>query len=206
MSNFKSIATHNGLFHAGEVTACALLINFASASRAIERTRDVGIIEAADIVVDVGGLYYPPSMRFDHHDTEYHGTIIDDILHVQSCAGMVLSHLEPKMAPGLAQYLRDQFIIGVDATHAFGLDRRTSRLSPKEWKGHLNFSGVIRSFNTDDPFGNDQDCAFMAAVNFTIDLVKRLVSRHEKIMADSASDPSCTSVLDAHGVAQMLQR
>jgi len=187
MSNFKSIVTHNGLFHADEVTACALLIHFASASRAIERTRDASIIEAADVVVDVGGIFNPLMMRFDHHQDFYEGTL--------SSAGMVLSFLESEMPQGLAQYLRDQFIDGVDAID--------NGLAPKLEKGFLDFSGVISSFNTDDPFGNDQDWAFMSAVEFTIEMVERMVTRHEKLMKDAAKIDAAFDNYDGKGILEL---
>ena len=51
----------------------------------INRTRDENIIEAADIVFDVGGIYDPTNGRFDHHQNEYSGPL--------SSAGMMLQWL-----------------------------------------------------------------------------------------------------------------
>src|SRR3989344_3712170 len=65
-SKIKTIITHNGSFHSDEVFGCAVLsILFPKAK--IIRTRDEKIIEKGDIVIDVGGIYNPKKMRFDHH-------------------------------------------------------------------------------------------------------------------------------------------
>lgn len=64
----KHIVTHSSRFHADDVFAVATLsLVFGRENIEISRTRDGKIIEAADIVVDVGGEYDPLRMRFDHH-------------------------------------------------------------------------------------------------------------------------------------------
>ena len=65
-----NICTHDGHFHADEVFACATLILWADKNDKkvrITRTRDSSLINKADIVVDVGGLYNEKLNRFDHH-------------------------------------------------------------------------------------------------------------------------------------------
>ena len=64
--NDKIIATHNGSFHADDVFSIAALKHVFPAVKII-RTRDLEIINNADIVVDVGGEYDPNTERFDHH-------------------------------------------------------------------------------------------------------------------------------------------
>ncbi len=64
--NDKTIATHNGNFHADDVFSIAALKNIFPSFKLI-RTRDLDIIAKADIVVDVGGEYDAESDRFDHH-------------------------------------------------------------------------------------------------------------------------------------------
>ncbi len=60
------IATHSGSFHADDLFACAAL-KLAYPNAKIVRTRDAAIIHAADIVLDVGGMYDPAQNRYDHH-------------------------------------------------------------------------------------------------------------------------------------------
>ena len=64
------IVTHNGKFHADDVFAVALVILYLEDQNQpcnIERTRDMGVIRDADIVVDVGREFDFTKNRFDHH-------------------------------------------------------------------------------------------------------------------------------------------
>ena len=64
--NDKTIATHNGNFHADDVFSIAVLKSIFPSFKLI-RTRDLELIAKADIVIDVGGEYDPDTGRFDHH-------------------------------------------------------------------------------------------------------------------------------------------
>lgn len=64
--NNKTIATHNGNFHADDVFSIAALKSLFPSFKLI-RTRDLELIGKADIVLDVGGEYDPDAGRFDHH-------------------------------------------------------------------------------------------------------------------------------------------
>jgi len=64
--NHKTIATHNGNFHADDVFSIAAL-KYIFPSFELMRTRDLKLIAEADIVLDVGGEYDPETGRFDHH-------------------------------------------------------------------------------------------------------------------------------------------
>ena len=64
--NDKTIATHNGNFHADDVFSIAALKQLFPTSKLV-RTRDLDIIAKADIVLDVGGEYDAGADRFDHH-------------------------------------------------------------------------------------------------------------------------------------------
>lgn len=64
--NDKTIATHNGNFHADDVFSIAALKSIFPSFELI-RTRDLELISKADIVIDVGGEYDPDAGRFDHH-------------------------------------------------------------------------------------------------------------------------------------------
>lgn len=65
-----TVATHDGIFHADEVFALAVLrIFFGKKNDEMEiiRTRDLEKIALAKIAVDVGGEYDKVKNRFDHH-------------------------------------------------------------------------------------------------------------------------------------------
>ncbi|CAB4062499.1 UPF0160 protein C27H6.8,UPF0160 protein MYG1, mitochondrial [Lepeophtheirus salmonis] len=92
------IGTHNGVFHADEVTACMmlkLLPKFKDAE--IIRTRDQKILDTCDIVVDVGGVYDHSLSRYDHHQKTFNeslSTIIEGMPYVTklSSAGLIYAH------------------------------------------------------------------------------------------------------------------
>ncbi len=64
--NDKTIATHNGNFHADDVFSIAALKSILPSFKLI-RTRALELIGKADIVLDVGGVYDADADRFDHH-------------------------------------------------------------------------------------------------------------------------------------------
>jgi len=62
------IATHSGGFHPDDIFAVATILLFTKEKKAeIVRTRDPKLIDSADYVVDVGGVYDPSKRKFDHH-------------------------------------------------------------------------------------------------------------------------------------------
>ena len=66
------IVTHGGKFHADDAWAVAVLqILYPEAD--LVRTRDPAIIDTADFVVDVGGIWDPATGRFDHHQKGFTG-------------------------------------------------------------------------------------------------------------------------------------
>lgn len=103
------IATHDGSFHADDVTAYALIRAYVDPEATVTRTRDEARLAMADIVVDVGGIFDPSRGRFDHHQVSYEGPL--------SSAGMVLDWLEDEghVRAVLATRLREALVDYVDA-------------------------------------------------------------------------------------------
>ncbi|MFG6083408.1 MYG1 family protein [Paracoccus litorisediminis] len=62
------LVTHSGSFHADEVLATAILLDLFPRADVL-RSRDPDLTSPAPgrIVYDVGGVYYPEAMMFDHH-------------------------------------------------------------------------------------------------------------------------------------------
>ena len=157
----RSFGTHNGWFHADEITACALLLHFDLIDRdRIVRTRDPERLETCEFVCDVGGIFDPKIKRFDHHQSDYQGEF--------SSAGMILNYLKDEkiVEEGLYHYFRDYFVWGVDA-------HDTGSIEPT--KGICTFSLIISNFT---PVGYDadyeqKDQAFYTALAFTLDFIKR---------------------------------
>jgi uncharacterized UPF0160 family protein len=162
----RSVATHNGSFHADEVTACALLLLFDLVDRdKIVRSRDMTEILRCEYVCDVGGVYDPVQKLFDHHQACYCGTF--------SSAGMVLAYLKQieLLAPRAYDYFNEALILGVDA-----VDNGTE--SPRY--GICNYSQVVSNFSP-IPYDADkisQDEAFFQALDFALGHLQRLWQRY----------------------------
>jgi uncharacterized UPF0160 family protein len=63
-------STHDGRFHADEIFALAVLrLRFPNLE--IVRSRDETIYNNADIIVDVGHIYDPKNLIFDHHQRSF---------------------------------------------------------------------------------------------------------------------------------------
>lgn len=162
----RSLGTHDGSFHADEVTACSLLLLFDRIDREkVHRTRDPKVLENCDYVCDVGGVYDPAKRRFDHHQVEYKGAM--------SSAGMVLLYLKDQgvIEPHLYEYYNKALIMGVDA-HDNGL----AKLEP----GIASFSQVISNFLPIDYDVSSAEMkkAFFQAVDFAMGHLDRLKKRH----------------------------
>ncbi len=162
----RSLGTHDGSFHADEVTACSLLLLFDRIDRnKVYRTRDDKRIEKCDYVCDVGGLYDPNRRRFDHHQIDYKGSM--------SSAGMVLLYLKDLSVidPHLYDYFNKSLIMGVDAH-----DNGVAKLEP----GIASFSQVISNFLPIeyDVSPEEMNKAFFQAVDFATNHLDRLQKRH----------------------------
>ena len=163
----RSIGTHDGTFHADEVTACALLIVFGQVDQdKIVRSRDLKVLAECEYVCDVGGVYDPKLKRFDHHQSEYTGDL--------SSAGMVWHYLKEQQIIDEATYdfFNRSLIIGIDAID-------NGRVTPE--MGMCTFSHVITNFVPpvyDAPSG-EQTKAFFEALEFVIGHLRRL---HERFL------------------------
>lgn len=165
----RTVGTHDGTFHADEVTACALLILFDLVDiDKIVRTRESSELATCEYVCDVGGVYDPKRKLFDHHQVEYQGDM--------SSAGMVLEYLKNigKIPSALFDYFNKLLIMGVDA-HDNGR-------GPQD-VGYCSFSNVVSNFT---PVEYDFDIAemqrcFLEALKFVLGHLKRLKQRHEYI-------------------------
>jgi uncharacterized UPF0160 family protein len=162
----RSFGTHDGSFHADEVTACSLLLLFNRIDRnKIHRTRDESVLAGCDYVCDVGGLYDPSIRRFDHHQADYRGSM--------SSAGMVLLYLKEigVIEPHLYEYYNKSLIMGVDAH-----DNGVAKLEP----GISSFSQVISNFLPIeyDVSNEVMDSAFFQALDFAVGHLDRLKKRY----------------------------
>ena len=162
----RSVGTHDGTFHADEVTACALLLLFNLVDEdKIVRTRDLDLLEQCEYVCDVGGLYDPATKHFDHHQVEYQGSM--------SSAGMVLLYLKNTqvLTPQEYEFFNHTLIMGVDA-HDNGRDPQIP--------GLCTYSHIVSNFTPvpHDVEPSTQDAAFFDALRFAKEHLTRLWSRY----------------------------
>lgn len=161
----RSFGTHDGTFHADEVTACALLLLFELIDpKRIVRTRDPAKLAECEYVCDVGGEYNPLAKRFDHHQLSYDGEL--------SSAGMVWEDLLRRGLIDEATYhfFNRSLIWGIDA-------HDTGRITPQE--GVSTFSQVVSNFVPPLYDASDEavEEAFFAALQFVLGHLKRLKER-----------------------------
>jgi uncharacterized UPF0160 family protein len=165
----RSFGTHDGTFHADEVTACALLLLFDLIDKdKIKRTRDPNSLSKCDYVCDVGGIYDPAIRRFDHHQSNYQGSL--------SSAGMILQYLrdEEILDKELYQELKEELVKGVDA-HDNGIE-----LAPK---GVMTFSHCVSNFQpiSYESSIKDYHHRFFDALDFAFGQLKSMKERFEYI-------------------------
>ncbi len=163
----RSCGTHDGTFHADEVTACALLLCTGRIDQdKIIRTRDLEILKNCEYVCDVGGRYIPEKKRFDHHQVDYKG--------IMSSAGMILEYLRSTGSFSSKEYefLNNSLVKGVDA-HDNGKDPQIP--------GFCSFSHIISNFGpiAYDANSEEQTTAFFEAVSFAKGHIERLLKRFQ---------------------------
>ena len=142
-----TIATHNQSFHADEIIAIALFTSlFDDDNYEIIRTRNEDILLDCDVVVDVGGEYFPAAEQFDHHQFKK-----DDPLYGKSSAGLIADHIGLTYEP---------FIDLVKA-----VDIRDTQGPHKCVKQYDDLFEDIRDCNLEDTSSPAQDKMFQALVN-----------------------------------------
>lgn len=186
----RSVGIHDGTFHADEVTACGLLINFGLVDREkVIRSRDPEKLAECEYVCDVGGVYDPDKKCFDHHQVSYTGDL--------SSAGMVL------------RYLFDQNIITQEEYHFFnhslilGVDAHDNGRSP-QIVGFCTFSHVIANFNPviyDAP-EEALEKSFEEALGFAIGHLRRF---HERFLYNRKCRDVVKEVMESHEICLMFE-
>jgi len=163
-----NIVTHNGPFHADDALACAIL-RMAGFAGPVIRTRDPKLIEGGGVVVDVGGVYDPTTLRFDHHQKGGAGVRPNGVPY--SSAGLVWRHFGASIAPGVEGEVESDLIWAVDA-----LDCGYGNRSIAEGVEHHTFSSVIAGFNPCWHENETFDDAFARAVEFAHNHLRRVIS------------------------------
>lgn len=165
--NDKTIATHNGNFHADDVFSIAALKNIFPSSKLI-RTRDVELIAKADIVVDVGGEYDADTDRFDHHQRGGAGERENGIPY--SSFGLIWKKYGVEICQGnqdVAKAVDSGLVSAIDALdcgHVEGV-----------YDG-VSLSQTISMFNPTWQEDGDFDACFDEAVDFASRVLTRFIA------------------------------
>lgn len=178
------VATHSGPFHADDVMAWALVRTFFAADATLVRTRDPARIAEADMVFDVGAVYDPDRLRFDHHQNSYTGPL--------SSAGMVLAWLEAQghVAPSLAALLRDRLVAYLD-------DVDNGRVAPDPRVPC--FPSIVDALNQPASSEEDHDVWFHRAAAVAEAYLSGLVAEHDKIEEAAREIPKAMAEAEADG-------
>ena len=174
----ETIVTHNGMFHADDVFAVATMLLLFPKAKVI-RSRDPQVWATADVMVDVGGEYYPHHMRFDHHQFGGAGERQNGIPYASF--GLVWKEFGEKLA-GFegARYIDKKIVTQIDA-----LDNNVE-ISVSKFDGvrEYNLSDYFHSFVDHGRVGEDYlHEVFMEVVGkakLLLDRESRNAKEHEK--------------------------
>ncbi|KAH8835819.1 GAMM1 protein [Flagelloscypha sp. PMI_526] len=98
------IGTHNGTFHCDEALAVFLLrLTELYRDSPVKRSRDPAVLDACNIVVDVGGIYDDFAKRYDHHQRGFEENFGHGFVTKLSSAGLVYKHYGKQIIADRAQ-------------------------------------------------------------------------------------------------------
>jgi len=190
------IITHDTTFHADEVFGVAITqLMYPYGSLSVTRTRDKAILAEAiadpeTLVLDVGGIYDPQMLNFDHHQD----------LSLPSSAGMIWAHFKRSLTfPEEYPYL-DSFIAAIDAVDT-NRDNIYALLHTLP-EGFRNVSSIISGFNRDPNNAIIQDGMFRLALQVAKSIFKNEMysakewARSEKEYAGRTVLPNNVAVFD----------
>lgn len=173
----KTIATHSGIYHADDVFAVATLrLLFPGA--VVIRTREEELIQKADFIVDVGGMYEPTHCRFDHHQSGFSMNRLNGIPY--ATFGLVWKEFGERLAgPEGAKIIDQKLVSPIDALdNAFPID--TPLIDGIK---RYDVSDVFNAF-MQRPDASDEDMhkSFMLVVEIAQNLILKEIETSELVI------------------------
>ena len=164
------IVTHSGTFHADDVFAYSVLRDALDAFEFV-RTRDMALIDSADIVFDVGGIYDPIKGRYDHHMRDLprreDGTPYSSVgLIWRDYGRRALARLVPGMGEDVLESVRQD----IDATFILAIDQADNGVATA---GPSHLALLVEAFNPTWDSGQSYDDAFLEAADFARGILVR---------------------------------
>ena len=181
------IYTHAGRFHADEVLATAMLIewgafNLPNEQVEIFRLNDIKDIPTDGFILDIGREYSPEKKRFDHHQ-EF---LTREDGYPYATAGLIWKHFGNDihfagMGEGVHEMVDERFIKGVDAHDSDAKYHHTGNCSAGEVQV-ITFSQIIASMNfLGDVNSEEQNVQFNLAVEFAQNILREKIYRSKEI-------------------------
>ncbi|KAJ3761889.1 GAMM1 protein [Lentinula raphanica] len=169
----KIIGTHNGTFHCDEALAVFLLRHTATYRDSdVKRSRDPAVLDACDIVVDVGAVYDESKQRFDHHQRGFEEVFGWGFNTKLSSAGLIYKHFGKEIISNQTQLnvdypsvqilwlkLYKEFIESIDANDN-GISQYPTDIKPR-YKVRTDLSGRVSHLNP--PWNKSLDAQGMDA-------------------------------------------
>lgn len=170
----KTIVTHDGKFHADDVCAVAAISLLIDGPIEVVRTREMELINKADFVVDVGGIYDVEKNRFDHHQEGGAGERENGIPY--AAFGLVWKTYGESLCGSLkvADMIDRDMVSSLDATDN-GMGIFFTKLKNVNAYG---LDSVVNAFvSTWKEEDRDMDIAFAELVRFVKALIAREIMR-----------------------------
>lgn len=180
MSNSTiTIITHDGVFHADEVMAVAIVSYFEPAADiTVVRTRDTDTFSSADFVFDIGGIYEPKKGLFDHHQKNGAGVRRNGIPYATS--GLVWNFFGSNLGLKISEDVDQVLMEAIDAID-------TGCLIPDTCEFH--FSQYISGYNRVEDGSMAQHEAFYKAVAVSLECLDNTIKKcAEKVAAEKIVD------------------
>ncbi len=174
------IVTHNGKFHEDDIFAVATLeLYLAQIGKkgTVVRTRDPEKIQTADFVVDVGGIYDPEKLRFDHHQVGMAGER-DDVPYASF--GLVWKQYGEMLCGGdkeVARAIEKKLVMPIDAIDNSQFFVRTAIKGLYPYTIHDFFDTLRPTWR--EPL--DWDVQFTKAVEIARHVIEREIIEHKDL-------------------------
>ena len=211
MENSKLIMTHNGLFHGDELNAVAML-KLVYPNSVIVRTRDLGVTENADIIVDIGNIYDPSANKFDHHQKGFSCAHANGTL--RSSAGLIWMHygfnivrkvLEHYEKFNLTDSEVNEVVENIDNDFIEQIDYRDNngRNNSTEFT-YIDAIMTLNGLNPND--SKEQTECFNKAVNIATEVISGLIVRRtDYLLKSKLLDKELESVKDSDELVILTQ-
>ena len=175
--------THTGIFHADEVFATVILANLFEVRlyRTYTPSREALELDPEAIMYDLGGVYDPEKLIFDHHQNEKEYRDPDYQRLPFASAGLIWRHYGKATISnmGIDDPEAVDFIHGdLDASLFRGIDAVDNCVNPSfdMLYNPMTISGIIASCNPTWDYEGDATDKFFEAIKIANDVFSRLVN------------------------------